>query len=177
MRTLMEDMLSAGSIQSGHFVVAPRKADLRKIIDDALEIVAPSVYSRGQRVDIVVPQDAAAVMADQRYAQQVLSNLLANASKYSPEQSVIRVLVGSLGTMVRVTVEDEGPGIPAEQQAGLFERFYRVRTDTDAPGVGLGLAIAKGIVEAHGGSIGIDSELGSGTRVWFTLARGAPAET
>jgi signal transduction histidine kinase len=71
--------------------------------------------------------------------------------------------------MVRISVEDHGPGIPAEQQAGLFERFYRVRSDTDSPGVGLGLAIAKGIVEAHGGSIGIDSEVGSGTRVWFTL--------
>ena len=71
--------------------------------------------------------------------------------------------------MVRISVEDQGPGIPPEQQAGLFERFYRVRSDSDAPGVGLGLAIAKGIVEAHGGSIGIDSEPGSGTRVWFTL--------
>jgi signal transduction histidine kinase len=75
--------------------------------------------------------------------------------------------------MLRISVEDQGPGIPTEQQAGLFERFYRVRSDTDAPGVGLGLAIAKGIVEAHGGSIGIDSEPGSGTRVWFTLPSAA----
>ena len=66
--------------------------------------------------------------------------------------------------MMRISVEDQGPGIPPEQQAGLFERFYRVRSDSDAPGVGLGLAIAKGIVEAHGGSIGIDSEVGSGTQ-------------
>ena len=107
-------------------------------------------------------------MADKRYARQVLSNLLANASKYSPEQSVIRVVARPAATMVRISVEDQGPGIPPEQQAGLFERFYRI-DDTDAPGVGLGLAIAKGIVEAHGGSIGIDSEVGSGTRVWFTL--------
>jgi signal transduction histidine kinase len=71
--------------------------------------------------------------------------------------------------MVRISVIDQGPGIPPEHQAGLFERFYRVRSDSDAPGVGLGLAIAKGIVDAHGGSIGIDSEVGSGTSVWFTL--------
>jgi signal transduction histidine kinase len=75
--------------------------------------------------------------------------------------------------MIRISVEDQGPGISPEQQAGLFERFYRVRSDTDAPGVGLGLAIAKGIVEAHGGSIGIDSEPGNGTRVWFTLPSAA----
>jgi signal transduction histidine kinase len=71
--------------------------------------------------------------------------------------------------MVRIAVEDQGDGIAPEQQAGLFERFYRVRADTDAPGVGLGLAIAKGIVEAHGGSIGIETQVGTGTRVWFTL--------
>jgi len=169
MRTLMEDLLSAGSIQSGHFVVAPRKTDLWTILSDALEIVTPSTDSRGQRIEIDVPESAPEVMADKRYARQVVTNLLANASKYSPEQSVIRVVVRPVPNMVRISVEDQGPGIPMEQQAGLFERFYRVRNDTDAPGVGLGLAIAKGIVEAHGGSIGIDSEPGAGTRVWFTL--------
>jgi PAS domain S-box-containing protein len=169
MRTLMEDLLSAGSIQSGHFVVAPRKTDLWTIFGDALEIVTPSTDARGQRIEIDLPDSAADVMADKRYARQVLTNLLANASKYSPEQSVIRLVVRPMGNMVRISVEDQGPGIPPEQQAGLFERFYRVRTDSDAPGVGLGLAIAKGIVEAHSGSIGIDSEPGAGTRVWFTL--------
>jgi PAS domain S-box-containing protein len=173
MRTLMEDLLSAGSIQSGHFVVAPRKTDLWTIFGDALEIVTPSIDARSQRIEIEVPEGAADVMADKRYARQVLTNLLANASKYSPEQSVIRVVVRPMPNMVRISVEDQGPGIAPEQQAGLFERFYRVRNDNDAPGVGLGLAIAKGIVEAHGGSIGIDSEPGAGTRVWFTLPAAA----
>jgi signal transduction histidine kinase len=173
MRTLMEDLLSAGSIQSGHFVVAPRKTDVRAIIDDALEIVNPSIEVRDQHITIDLPESTPCVMADQRYARQVLSNLLANASKYSPEASLIRVVVRPAATMLRISVEDNGPGIPPEQQTGLFERFYRVRSDTDAPGVGLGLAIAKGIVEAHGGTMGIDSEVGSGTRVWFTLP-GAP---
>jgi signal transduction histidine kinase len=171
MRTLMEDLLSAGSIQSGHFVVAPRKTDLDAILSDALDIVGPSIDSRGQRVEMDVPSRVGPVLADRRYARQVLTNLLANASKYSPEQSIIRVVASPNSNMVRISVQDQGPGIPPEQQAGLFERFYRVRTDSDAPGVGLGLAIAKGIVEAHGGTIGIDSELGSGTSVWFTLPK------
>jgi PAS domain S-box-containing protein len=173
MRTLMEDLLSAGSIQSGHFVVAPRRTDLQVIVDDVLETVTPSIEARGQQVKLDLPSHVPAVLADQRYARQVLTNLLANASKYSPEQSAIRVVVTASGNMVRISVVDRGPGIPTEQQAGLFERFYRIRTDTDAPGVGLGLAIAKGIVEAHGGSIGIDSEVGSGTSVWFTLPKAA----
>jgi PAS domain S-box-containing protein len=169
MRTLMEDLLSAGSIQSGRFVVAPHRTDLATILADALEIVTPLVGAREQQVAIDVPESVPPVLADKRYARQVISNLVANASKYSPEQSVIRVVARAVANMVRISVEDQGPGIPPEQQAGLFERFYRVRSDTDAPGVGLGLAIAKGIVEAHGGSIGIDSQLGSGTCVWFTL--------
>jgi PAS domain S-box-containing protein len=171
MRTLMEDLLSAGSIQSGHFVVAPRKTTLDSIVADALEIVNPGIQARGQRVELDLPHQLPPVRADKRYARQVLTNLLANASKYSPEQGSIRVVARPKDNMVRISVEDRGPGIAPEQQSGLFERFYRVRADTDAPGVGLGLAIAKGIVEAHGGSIGIDSELGSGTSVWFTLPK------
>lgn len=168
-RTLMEDLLSAGSIQSGHFVVAPRPTDLKDIIDEALEIARPWIESRQQSLEVDLPPAGRTVLADTRYARQVLSNLLANASKYSPEQSVIRVLARTNGNMMRIAVEDQGAGIAPEQQAGLFERFYRVRADSDAPGVGLGLAIAKGIVEAHGGSIGIDTQVGTGTRVWFTL--------
>jgi PAS domain S-box-containing protein len=169
MRTLMEDLLSAGSIQSGHFVVAPRKTDLLAIVTDALEIVGPATEGREQRVEVAVPAGLPQVLADKRYARQVLTNLLANASKYSPEGAAIRVVASPAGTMVRISVEDQGPGIPFEQQAGLFERFYRIRNESDTPGVGLGLAIAKGIVEAHGGSIGIDSSVGTGTVVWFTL--------
>jgi len=168
-RTLMEDLLSAGSIQSGHFVVAPRPTVLKGIVDDAVEIARPSMEARQQSIQFDLPSAGRTVLADRRYARQVLSNLLVNASKYSPEDSVIRVIARTIGNMMRIVVEDQGPGIPPEQQAGLFERFYRVRADTDAPGVGLGLAIAKGIVEAHGGSIGIETEVGTGTRVWFTL--------
>ena len=168
-RTLMEDLLSAGSIQSGHFVVAPRPTVLKAIVDDAVEIARPSIEARQQTLKVNLPSAGRTVLADRRYARQVLSNLLINASKYSPEESVIRVIARTIGNMMRIVVEDQGPGIAPEQQAGLFERFYRVRSDTDAPGVGLGLAIAKGIVEAHGGSIGIETEVGTGTRVWFTL--------
>ena len=169
MRMLMEDLLSAGSIQSGHFVVAPRPVELQAIVDDALEIVQPWTDLRGQSLAVDLPPEGPIVLADQRYAPRVLSNLLNNASKYSPEQTVIRVVARTDDNIMHIAVEDQGYGIPREQQAGLFERFYRVRSEAETPGVGLGLAIAKGIVEAHGGSIGIDSQVGTGTRVWFTL--------
>ena len=166
-----KDELLAATHEAGHFVVAPHKSDLQLIVNDAVEVVGPALDGRGQRVEVDMPSDARDVLADKRYARQVLTNLLANASKYSPEQSIIRLVAAPKANMVRISVEDQGPGISPEQQTGLFERFYRVRSDSDAPGVGLGLAIAKGIVDAHGGSIGIDSQVGSGTSVWFTLPK------
>ena len=169
LRTLMDDMLSAGIIQSGRFTVRPRRTALASIVQDALEIAGPGVAARGQRVDVRLTGEPLWVQADRRYARQVLTNLLANAAKYSPERSTIRLTAEPVGAVVRVDVADDGPGIPAEHHTGLFERFYRLRTDGQEPGAGLGLAIAKGIVEAHRGTIGIDSEVGRGTRVWFTL--------
>src|SRR5262249_37668554 len=118
-----------------------------------------------------------AVWADARYARQVLTNLLSNASKYSPADSVIIVRAAPASDMVRITVVDQGPGIPANVQAGGFARFVRGRSDTWAPGVGLGLAIAEEIVRAHGGSIGIDPQANSGTHIWFTLPGVPPVHT
>jgi signal transduction histidine kinase len=82
---------------------------------------------------------------------------------------VIRLRAETTGSRLCVTVEDHGRGIPLEQKDGLFERFYRTRRNHQTEGIGLGLAIAKSIVEAHGGTIGIASEEGAGTSVWFTL--------
>lgn len=176
LRVLMEDLLSAGSIQSGRFTVVPEAVPLREIVDEALETVELAVAERDQRVDVEIPPGSFVVRADRRYTRQVISNLLGNASKYGPQGTPITVRAQRGDGEIRVTVEDRGPGIPKEQLAGLFERFYRIRNDADEPGIGLGLAIAKGIVEAHGGRIGIDSEIGEGTRVWFTLPAVREAE-
>lgn len=168
---LMEDLLSAGSIQSGRFKVSPQPTELGSIVEDALETVQSIVAGRSQLVAVDLPADDLLVLADRRYVRQVLANLLANASKYSPEHTLIHVRAAPADSegAVRVVVEDHGPGIPQEQQAGLFERFYRAQDERHRPGFGLGLAIAKSIVDAHGGTIGVDSQVGVGTRVWLTL--------
>jgi signal transduction histidine kinase len=169
LRDLMEDLLSAGSIQSGRLRVYPRSTELRAIVDDALVAVGPIVETRQQRIECDIAADVPNVLVDRRYGRKVLAQLLRNASAYSPAGELIRVRAERADGQVCVTVEDRGPGIPAEQQAGLFERFYRVRAGYDEPGIGLGLAITKGIIEAHGGSIRVDSQVGVGTIVWFSL--------
>lgn len=169
LHTIMDDLLSAGSIQAGRFKVKPAKSDLRTIVREALETVELAIAERHQTLEVDLGRDGFGVIADPRYVRQVLSNLLTNASKYGGEDSTVRVTARRSDGRVVVSVEDEGPGISPEQQAGLFERYYRVRGGNEEPGIGLGLAIAKGIVEAHGGRIGVESEPGKGTTVWFTL--------
>jgi signal transduction histidine kinase len=168
LRSLMDQLLSAGTIESGRFVLQLRPIPLRAIVDDAVDAARPDIEGREQQVAVEVAEDTM-VMADARYAQQVLANLLANASKYGPRTERIDVSAVRDGRVVRVSVTDHGPGIPADQQADLFKRFYRLASASAEPGVGLGLAIAKGVVEAHGGHMGVVSEVGKGTTVWFTL--------
>ena len=168
---LMEDLLNAGSIQAGRFAIRSQSVDLASIVEDAVEVVQPMAQIRQQRIVVESLDNSIDVLADRRYVRQVICNLLTNASKYGPSGEDLVIRAGIADGFVRVAVEDKGPGIPAEQRAGLFERFYRIRSAHEERGIGLGLAIAKGIVEAHGGTIGVESEVGRGTRVWFTLRR------
>lgn len=168
-RRLMEDLLSAGSIESGRFSVLRRPTLVSTIIDDGIEAVGGMMEERRQRVAVEVSPPELCALADPGHASRVVSNLVSNASKYGPENELIRVQAQGADGYVRITVEDRGPGIPADQQARLFERFSRRRSPSEAPGIGLGLAIARGIVEVHGGSIGIENGVQEGTRAWFTL--------
>ena len=174
LRDLMDDLLIAGSIQAGEFRVHQQAVSLSAIVEDAILVIQPLVVMREQRIESDLAHDACHVLADRRSVRRVMAHLLKNASQYSPAGERIRVRGERADDRVRVTVDDRGPGIPAEQRAGLFERFYRVRPGYEEPGIGLGLAIAKGIIEAHGGSIGVETRVNVGTSVWFTLpeARG-----
>src|SRR4029077_6342527 len=103
---------------------------------------------------------------------QVLSNLIENAAKYAPRGTTIEVAARHVADMIEIEVSDRGPGIPTEAAARIFEPFYRVRREGPS-GIGLGLAVAKGLVEAHGGSITARNRAGGGAAFTFTL----PADT
>lgn len=170
MRVLLENLLSAGAIQAGGFRPTLQAADLGELVRAATATVTPTVAARGQRLE----QDlacSATVRADPFWISLALTNLVTNASKYSPAGSTIRVRAQPRGDVVVVSVADQGPGIPIEDQPGVFDRYYRSAKTGGHPGIGLGLAIVKGIVEAHGGSIGIESGPQAGATVWFTLPR------
>ena len=168
MRELIGDLLDVARIETGILPVDPEPAGVAALVDRARN----NFLSAGGRnnLDIDIAPDLPLVMADRRRIVQVVGNLLSNAARHSPESSAIRVSAVRDGVYVEVSVVDEGRGIPTERLAHLFRKFSQGEADDPGGDTGLGLAICKGIVEAHGGRIRAESDgPGLGTRFVFTL--------
>ena len=168
MHALVGDLLDVARIETGTLPVSPEPAEVAVLVDRAKN----AFRSAGSRSDLAIDiePDLPLVMADRRRIAQVLGNLLSNAARHSPESSVIRVSAVREAVHVAVSVADEGRGIPAESMPRLFRKFSAVQSEERGGDTGLGLAICKGIVEAHGGRIWAESDgPGLGARFTFTL--------
>ena len=168
MRELIGNLLDVARIETGELPVNPEPAEVAALVDRA----RTAFLSAGGRNNLAIDlaPDLPLVMADRRRIAQVIGNLLTNAARHSPESSAITVAAARDGVYVQVSVVDEGRGIPTERLPNLFRKFSR--RDDDDPGgdTGLGLAICKGIVEAHGGRIWAGNEgPGLGARFTFTV--------
>jgi PAS domain S-box-containing protein len=176
LQTLVDNLLESASIEAGHFRVSPRPSDLSNITAGAIRTMQPLLDKRGQSLTVELPAAIPVVRADPRRTVQVLVNLLSNASKYGPDEAEIAISATASADGVRVTVADQGPGIPPGQRADLFRRFVRPEPGDDRIaaqyGAGLGLSVVKAVVEAQGGQVGIDDRPGGGSIFWFTLPRG-----
>jgi signal transduction histidine kinase len=169
---LVENLMDAGSIEAGTFQVRAMPMSLRHALSEALAFVEPMLESKGQELRTELDPGADRVLADERRVTQVLANLITNASKYAPEGTPVTIRAETADGFVRVTVADEGPGIPLDEQNRLFQRFFRSRTVREqAGGLGLGLSICRAIVHAQGGDIVIESTPGQGTSVHFTVPK------
>jgi PAS domain S-box-containing protein len=169
--TLIEDLLTFSSIESGTLCLASAPVALRQLVDGACEAVRPSLESAGLTLTVAVPADLPTALGDVDQLERVLLNLLSNAVKFSHPGGTVRVAAEAFGDEVVISVCDEGVGIPEHEQAALFTRFYRTADAQHRAigGSGLGLAICKAIVEAHGGWIALESVVGSGTVIRFAL--------
>ena len=173
---LIADLLDAGRIDSGTLTVSPEPTEIAQLVDRARN----TFLSGGGRHAILMdlPPDLPRAMVDRQRVEQVLNNLLSNAARHSPETSPIRIAAARDGAHVAVSVCDEGTGVAPEQLPRLFQKYNRRSDGASGLGGGLGLAICKGLVEAHGGRIRVESGgVGQGTRLTFTipLAAGAAA--
>ena len=168
MNELVSDLLDVARIETGALSVSPEPAEVAALVDRARNAFRNS--GGRNHLEIDVEPDLPLVSADRRRIVQVLVNLLTNAARHSPEESVIRVSVVREGLFVAVSVSDEGRGIPAERLPGLFRKFSVAQSEEHGGDTGLGLAICQGIVEAHGGRIRAESDgPGLGARFTFTL--------
>ena len=171
MRSLINDLLDVTRIEAGALSITPETSSVASLVDQARAAFLGGGAANSVEVDL--PPDLPPVAADRQRVVQVLTNLFSNASKYSPASSTIMVTASQQGSHVAVTIADEGRGVSAEDLPQLFRKFLRINGadgKTEVGGEGLGLAICKGIVEAHGGRIWAESDgLGLGTRFTFTI--------
>ncbi len=171
LQTLVDNLLESASIEAGRFRVYPHPSNLGEIIAEAIRTMQPLLDKHSQRLLVELPAAIPGVQADPRRTVQVLVNLLSNASKYGPDGAEIAIGATVRQGWVRVTVADQGPGVPLESRNALFRRFVLPQTGHDKAqyGVGLGLSVVKAVVEAHGGQVGIGDQPGEESFFWFTL--------
>jgi signal transduction histidine kinase len=167
MARLIGDLVDIASIDAGKLAVAPVAVDASAIVAEALETFGPPALAKGNVLESVTTDAVPAIMDSQRVLQ-VLGNLIINAVKFSPRDARIRIGVESIGGNARFFVTDTGVGIPNDKLEAIFERFWQVGKN-DRRGLGLGLYISKCLVEAHGGRIWAESELGAGSTFYFTV--------
>jgi two-component system, NtrC family, sensor histidine kinase KinB len=167
---IIESLLDIGKMEAGRSRMQIRSTTPEQLIVQAADEMRAAFLDKGISLRIEIPQEVPPVMADDLRIQYVFSNLLSNALKYTPAGGHVRMMAAPEGHMVSFTVEDTGTGIPEEYLQHVFDKFFRVPGQEQRSDTGLGLAIAREIIEAHGGRISVKSQLGRGTQFKFTLA-------
>jgi PAS domain S-box-containing protein len=169
---LIDDILNVASLESKRVLVEPERFDFSVVIRDIVSEEKAAAADRKQKLKLTAPAKLA-VTGDPTKLREVFENLITNAIKYTPEGGRIGISVKSSGADFVVTVVDDGIGIPEKEISSIFARFFRASnaTQINMPGTGLGLYLAKSIVEMHGGGIEVESEMGKGTTFTVTLPK------
>ncbi len=167
MALLLHDLGDVASIDSGRLRIDKREVDAEAIVADVVEAYAPLCVEKGLSITGKAP--ALQMPCDRNRVQQVLGNLVANAIKFTPRGGTVTIEAASSGDSVRFSVADTGMGISKEACEHVFERYWRGKERDYTKGVGLGLFIAKGIIDCHGGKIGVESAVGRGSTFSFTV--------
>lgn len=179
MQRIIGDILELARFRAGQVRLQLRRLDLGDLARAVVASVAPLAEVRGQRITLRTETDSAiSVYGDRRRLEQALLNLVSNAQRFSPDGAEIVITLAREGDVARIAVTDHGPGIPADDRTRLFERFFVGRTDRHRAreGVGLGLPTALAIVQAHGGTIEVESEVGRGSTFTLVVPIDGPGE-
>jgi signal transduction histidine kinase len=165
----LEDLLDVARYSRGAFHLKKQPVDLSNFFPQAIDRIRPLLEQNQQQLITGLPPDLPVVELDPSRMEQVLINLLSNAAKYSPKGKNVYLKVTFQESTLRVDIRDEGAGISPEEQSTLFQPYHRVQQDRKIPGLGLGLAVCKQIVDAHGGRIWVESAAGKGSTFSFEI--------
>jgi len=166
---LTNSLLDISRLEAGQSIVSPQPTDPATLISEAIELVFPVIENKKQTIEQVIPPQLPLINVDAEMIRRVITNLLENASKYTPQESKIQVGAQLAGDWLRISVIDNGPGIPASEHERIFDKFTRLSTRESIKGLGLGLAFCRIAVQAHGGRIWIESEQSVGASFIFTV--------
>jgi NtrC-family two-component system sensor histidine kinase KinB len=166
---MTESLLDLSILEAGQPIGSRKKTNLLATIYEAVEGMESLAHNKSQFISYKVPERLPTVLVDQDMIRRVVTNLLENASKYSPQGGRIEVGAKQEGDQILVWVGDNGFGIPAAEHERIFNKFTRLKTENAPKGLGLGLTYCRLAVQAHGGKIWVDSEVGSGSRFTFSL--------
>ncbi len=168
MERLIRDLLDVARIDAGGLTIEPTEQDPARLVRDAVQLQQPLARKNSIELRAETPEALPTISADRDRLLQVFQNLIDNAIKFTPDQGEITVRAQAEPGNVRFAVHDTGSGVEPDELPHLFDRFWQARK-TARGGAGLGLAISRGIVEAHGGRIQARSKLGAGTTISFTI--------
>ena len=168
---LVAESLDYAQMQSQQLELNLEQAGIAGVVRNVVELVEPSATAKHQRIDVDIPPDLPEFLMDTQRVERILVNLLSNASRFTPSGGEITVRVFQMGTQVITEVSDNGPGIPEDEQAFIFNEYYRGHNPDMQrnSGSGLGLTISKYLVEMHGGTIEVRSQPGKGATFSFSL--------
>ncbi|MGA8031825.1 MAG: two-component system sensor histidine kinase KdpD [Casimicrobiaceae bacterium] len=169
---LVDKLLEMARLQAGRVELHQDWQSLEELVGSALQALAGPLA--GRPIELSLPEDLPLVRCDGVLIERVLVNLVENAAKYAPAETPIRIAAHKTSAVINVLVEDRGPGLPPGRESAIFDKFTRGEPESIVPGVGLGLAICRTIIEAHGGTIWAESRDGGGARFTFTLPAGTP---
>ncbi len=169
MQRLISSLLDINLLESGKALTNIKSVDMSDLAKEAREIVQPNVETKKQTLTLSFPRKTPTIQGDADMLRRVIINLLENAIKFTPSNGAIAVGGKMEGRKLKIWVKDSGSGIPENMRSSIFEKFIRVKTEGTPRGVGLGLAFCRLAVEAHGGKIWVESNLGEGSKFIFTL--------
>ncbi len=173
LQRMIDDLLEFSRLEAGRVKLRLQPVDLPVVVEAVVDKLTPLAVSAGVTLVNLVPEDLPPLAADPWRLEQVVTNLVDNAIKFTPAQGRVSIRARDIGDFIEVSVEDTGIGIPADQLERVFERFYQVDGGVNRlyKGTGLGLTICRHLVEHHGGRIWATSEVGRGTTFTFTIAK------